>query len=266
MSFQPVIPMGGYSGWRFLQRTSDQQRAVHANDAQTQREISHFKSSISGHTNAEDLVADRTSLKVALGAFGLEDDLGNRFFIRKILEGGTTETGALATRLADQRYRNLADAFGYGPLSVPGALVDGFADDITQSYLERQFEADVGEQDPDLRLALNLNRALPELASSESSPDTQWFSIMGQPPLRKVFETAFGLPPSFASLDLDQQLGVFRERANSFFGSGEVAQFSQPEALEDLTRLFLVRAQANQVDTGAVGRARVALTLLQSMN
>jgi hypothetical protein len=85
MSFQPLVPFGGYSGWRFLQRTSDQQREVHANDALTKQEISHFKSSIAGLTSAEDLVADRTSLKVALGAFGLNDDLGNRFFIRKIL-------------------------------------------------------------------------------------------------------------------------------------------------------------------------------------
>ncbi len=266
MSFQPVIPIGGYSGWRFLQRTSDQQRAVHANDAQTQREISHFKSNISNLTSAEDLVSDRTSLKVALGAFGLDDDLDNRFFIRKILEEGTTETGALATRLADQRYRNLSDAFGYGPLSLPGALVDDFAADIAQNYLERKFEADVGDQDADLRLALNLNRELPELASSGSSADTQWFSIMGQPPLRKVFETAFGLPSSFASLDLDQQLGEFRDRAQAYFGSSEITQFSEPEALEDLTRLFLVRAQASQIDTGSTGRARIALALLSSVN
>jgi hypothetical protein len=265
MSFQPLVPFGGYSGWRFLQRTSDQQREVHANDALTKQEISHFKSSIAGLTSAEDLVADRTSLKVALGAFGLDDDLGNRFFIRKILEEGTTETGALATRLADQRYRNLSDAFGYGPFSVPGALVDGFADDIAQSYLDRRFEADVGEQNSDLRLALNLNRALPELASNGASPNTQWFSIMGQTPLRRVFETAFGLPSSFASLDIDQQLGELRDRANTYFGNGEIAQFSEPEALEDLTRLFLIRSQASQVATGAIGRARVALTLLQSM-
>ncbi len=56
-----------------------------------------------------------------------------------------------------------------------------------------------------------------------------------------------------------------RDRANTYFGNGEIAQFSEPEALEDLTRLFLIRSQASQVATGAIGRARVALTLLQSM-
>ena len=40
---------------------------------------------------------------MALGAFGLQDDINNRYFIRKILEEGTTNEDALANRFSDTR-------------------------------------------------------------------------------------------------------------------------------------------------------------------
>ena len=86
--FQPVIPSGGISGWRFLQRTYDAQLETFGQSAQIQRETDHFKEKIAGITTAEDLVADRQLLTVALGAFGLSDDIDNKFFIKKMLECG----------------------------------------------------------------------------------------------------------------------------------------------------------------------------------
>ena len=46
----------------------------------------------------------------ALGAFGLDGDINNRFFIRKVLEGGTLTAGALATKLTDKRYAQMSAA------------------------------------------------------------------------------------------------------------------------------------------------------------
>ena len=83
--FQPIIPSGGVAGWRFLQRTYDTQLETFGQSAQIQRETDHFKDTIASITSAEDLVADRQLLTVALGAFGLSDDIENRFFIKKML-------------------------------------------------------------------------------------------------------------------------------------------------------------------------------------
>jgi hypothetical protein len=60
-------------------------------------------------------VGDRRLLEVALGAFGLDDDIRNRFFIRKVLEEGTTSPSRrFANRLSDKRYLALAETFGFG--------------------------------------------------------------------------------------------------------------------------------------------------------
>ena len=94
MSFRPVVPLGGIAGWQFLQRTQTQQREALAASPLIKRETQHFLKEIGSITSAQDLVADRTLLKVALGAFGLESDLNNRFFVQKILEDGTAAQDA----------------------------------------------------------------------------------------------------------------------------------------------------------------------------
>ena len=51
--------------------------------------------------SAEALVKDRRLLTVALGAFGLDGEIDKKFFIRKVLEGGTEASDSLANRPYD---------------------------------------------------------------------------------------------------------------------------------------------------------------------
>src|SRR5690606_39015084 len=91
MSFQPTIPMGGLAGWRFLERTAAAQRAAFERGPELARDIAYFQERIAAVGSAEELVADRRLLKVALGAFGLEDEIDKKAFVRKVLEGGTDD-------------------------------------------------------------------------------------------------------------------------------------------------------------------------------
>jgi hypothetical protein len=262
MSFQPVLPLGGYAGWRFLARTADRQRALVAEAPGTQRDTTAFRARIGQVTSAEALVADRALLKVALGAFGLESDLGNRAFIRKVLESASNDPKALANRLADKRYLEFAQTFGFAESGGPFNRTRAFAERLIARYETRQFEVAVGEQDEAMRLALTAERELESLASASRSKNALWFSVMGNPPLRKVFETALGLPESFGALDLDRQLEVFREKTDRALGAGEIAQFAAAGRREDLIRLYLLRSELRQSPVAA--RASTALTLLQA--
>ncbi|MBM7069892.1 DUF1217 domain-containing protein [Actibacterium sp. 188UL27-1] len=261
MTFQPIVPFGGFNGWQFLNRTLDAQKTAFNASPQINREVAYFKENIGEISTAEELVADRTLLSVALGAFGLDEDLDNRFFIRKILEDGTSDPEALGNKLADRRYREFAGAFGFGDGGVPATLTPGFADQTTQDYLARQFEIAVGAQDDDLRLAFAVDRDLADLAQEATSDNAKWFSIMGNPPLRSAFETALGLPSSFVTLDLDAQLKEFRQRLDRATGDGEISQFSDPEKLDDFVRLFLLRADLASGPSASTPGAS-ALTLL----
>lgn len=263
MSFAPVIPMGGYAGWKFLNRTMAAQKAAFSGDAAAKRDTAHFRETIGSVKTAEQLVGNRRLLSVALGAFGLSADINNKYFIRKVLEDGTLENGALANKLADKRYAEFSRAFGFGDYKTPRTQLSDFADTILQRYETRQFEVAVGTQNDAMRLALNAQRELATLAGKSSSEDTKWFTILGSAPLRSVVQTAFGLPQSFASIDLDQQLGVLKDRAERFLGSSDPAQFKDPAKVEDILRLYLLRADSASA-ISATGKNASALTLLQS--
>lgn len=263
MTYTPVIPLSGLAGWSFLKRTMETQKAAYVASPEIKRDEAYFREKIGSIKTAEELVSDRRLLKVALGAFGLEGDINNKFFIRRVLDDGTLSTDALANRLADKQYLALSKAFGFGDNAIPSSQSKGFADKILSQYETRSFESAVGKQDDTMRLALNAERELSSLASrTSSSDDTLWFTVMGSAPLRQVFQTAFGLPSSFGSLDLDQQLSTYKARAEQAFGDESIKQFSEPDALNALIRRFLAQSEVQNTSSG--GGTSAALTILQS--
>jgi len=177
--FQPILPLTGYAGWTFLERTLENQQSAFDKQASVSRATDYFRDSIGDIKTASDLVNDRQLLSVALGAFGLDDDQG-----------------------------------------------------------------------------------LKDITSQSTSETAQWFTMMGTPPLRKVFETALGLPSSLARIDLDQQLSTFQDKSQAVFGTRNISDFLSGEKTQDLRRLFLIRSEAAAIQSN--GAANIALTLLQS--
>lgn len=265
MSYTPAIPLSGYAGWAYLKRTMAQQIKAFNSAPEVKSDEAYFRANIAKIKTAAQLVDDRRLLKVALGAFGLEKDLENKFFIQKVLQDGTLKTGTLANKLADKQYQKLSQAFGFGDYAVPSTQISNFADSIISAYQARQFEAAVGEQNDDLRLALNAQRELPKLAAKTSSSDnTKWFTILGNAPLRSVFEKALGLPTSIGTLDLDRQLAAFKAKAKAQLGTDAIADFTDPAKVEGLMRRFLVRSEAQTFAQSGGGSA--ALSIMQQIS
>ncbi|MCC6002410.1 MAG: DUF1217 domain-containing protein [Pararhodobacter sp.] len=262
MSFQPVLPLGGYAGWRFLEKTLVRQQAGHAAAAGPQRAEKHFREQIAGVNSARDLIADRQLLVISLTAFGLRDDLPNRAFIERVLESSTTDRTSFVNRLADRRYLALAEAFGFGDDAPPRNKEPGFADRMIDLYRDRRFEEAVGEQDESMRLALALRRDLTQMAQRETGEQALWLTVLGTPSLRKVFESAYRLPSGFGALDLDRQVDIMRERTRRMFNDPGIAQFSDPTRVNDLIQRFLLSQQLDQIDTARSNST--ALTLLQA--
>ncbi|CUH51368.1 DUF1217 domain-containing protein [Shimia marina] len=260
MTYQPIVVGSGLVAWNFMQRTMETQTTAFENSAVVQRDLDYFAENIGKVESAEDLVNDRRLLRVALGAYGLDDDLNNKFFVQKILSDGTQADDALSNRLADKRYREFSEAFGFGDLGGPWHKTPSFVENIKEDYLARQFETAVGNQDENLRFAMNAMRELDDIALSGQSDNTNWFTVMGNPPLRKVFETAFGLPTEFGSLDLDKQLDTFRERLEDLTGNGEISQFVGTDTREAIVERFLLMSEIGNVSVASSGQ--IALTLL----
>ncbi|NCO20582.1 MAG: DUF1217 domain-containing protein [Rhodobacterales bacterium] len=111
--FTPMVLGSGPGGYAFLKRTMAQQQALFAKSPENAREAQSVRDKLSKVQTSDELVSDRALLKVALGAFGLDDDLKNRAFIKKILDSDLSDGGSLANRLADKRYLALAQTFDF---------------------------------------------------------------------------------------------------------------------------------------------------------
>lgn len=262
MSFQPVVAGTGIVGWKFLQNTYAKQFEAFSKSPQLSRDSTYFLENIGSISTAEELVNDRRLLGIALGAFGLQEDINSKAFIQKVLSDGTGDDQALANKLADKRYKKLSEAFGFGPgefrkTSSPNAMRD-----IAARQQVQEFEIAVGNTSATMRIALNAQRELPEIIEGSQSERSKWFTVLGLPPLREMFEVALGLPSGVGQVDIDQQVEIFRERLQSTIGSSEVGGLADPNLMERFTNLYLARSQVAEFNA-ATSSSAIALQLLR---
>ncbi|NWG92195.1 MAG: DUF1217 domain-containing protein [Parvularculaceae bacterium] len=200
-------------------------------------------------------------LAVALGAFGLEDEIGKKALIRRVLDEGTENPRSFANRLNDSRWKAFAGAFSFGNAAGAPTWSLSFREMITAKYVERSFERAVGDVDASFRLAMNFRREARAIAGGENVDRVGWLQIMGQRPLRAVAEAALGLPPSIAQLDIDRQRAMFEAKAEQTFGSKSARVFADAENVEAAIRRFFAATSAKAAQTDYSSGA-TALTLL----
>ena len=263
MTFVPAVPFGGFAGFRIFDTTAVRQREAFGNSDNTQRNIAYFREKIIESQTASALVQDRRLLEVALGAFGLSEEIDKRAFVRRILEDGTDNARSFANRIGDPRWRAFAEAFSYGNATQPPLSDLDFQNTIINQYKDRAFEESVGAVQPDFRLALNFRREIPRIAVSETAERNGWLQVLAQRPLRAVIEAALGLPSTLASLDLDQQRETIENRAQQVFGSRSPSVFTDGEIVEDAIRRFFVQRDLQSGPSAATPGA-TSLTLLSS--
>lgn len=228
-----------------------------------------FVAAISGEIDTlqgpSDVILNFDVQDVTLSFFGVgrgnnTDNLG---FLQSVLGSDLSNPQSVAALSPDKRLLAFAEAFAFNPGTSVQRYPDGFADFIIEQYQNRQFEVAVGESDVNLRLALSLDRELTAIGDQAVSNDAKWFQILGSPPLREVFETAFNLPSEFAAVDIDQQLVDLKARASRVFGTDDVRQLAQVETLDEVRRRFLALSQIN-TQIGSSSAQSAALALLQN--
>ncbi|MEM6596458.1 MAG: DUF1217 domain-containing protein, partial [Pseudomonadota bacterium] len=89
------------------------------------------------------------------------------------------------------------------------------------------------------------------------------FQVLGSPPLREVFQSAFGLPQEFAAVNIDQQLVDIKARSEQAFGTSDLRTLSQTENIDEIRRRFVALSQIN-AQIGSQTAQSAALALLQN--
>ncbi|MCV2867050.1 DUF1217 domain-containing protein [Defluviimonas sp. WL0002] len=171
------------------------------------------------------------------------DDLKNRAFIRRILESPSGEPGALANKLADQRYREFARTFGFADPGGPRTTLPPRVEMIVSKWKEQRFGQALGTVDANMRLALHARSEITRIAGEAGTDNGRWFAVLGAAPLRQFFLTALGLPPAFSAVDIDKQVDTLRARLRSLAGVGEVSDLRDGANVEKLMRNFFLRSE-----------------------
>lgn len=258
MPISPVLPTSGLTGWRFLNDSLETQSKLFNSSPDIARDVEYFIENIKSVKTLDDFMGDRRLLKVALGAFGLSEEINKGAFVRKVLDEGTADSSAFAVRLNNSDYLDMARVFDFssGELS----LSDSQISTMVGLYQDEAFEVSLGEVDNSMRLALNFKRDIADIANQGLSENAGWFKVMGSVPLRTVLESAFNMPSGFSQLDIDRQKELLSDKANSIFGGKGVDVFKDPEAIETAVRRFLLQEQiANGPSANTPGAAALSI-------
>ncbi|MGR3824810.1 MAG: DUF1217 domain-containing protein [Salipiger marinus] len=207
-----------------------------------------------------DLFSDIPLMLASFDFFDFPQTADRVPFANRVLSSDLSDPTSLANVHPDPRVKVFAQAFTFPETDPRRSYPAGFAEQIVENYLDRQFEIQVGEADPTLRLALSLDRELSTVVANGRTNDSRWFSVMASTPLREVFETMFGFPDSFGALDIDQQLVKLKQRAERVFGTDQLADLASSDKLEEMRRLYLTRSAvaANPLNSSAT----IVLSLL----
>ncbi|WP_435659931.1 DUF1217 domain-containing protein [Leisingera caerulea] len=196
-------------------------------------------------TNPRELVFDLNLFEATLDLFGQSKRSTDFDTVLKAFDSDLSSSTSYANLHYDTGLKSMVQAFSFNEGQTSREYPEGFAEELAELYTTRQFEIEIGNSDPNMRLALALERELQDVADAGGSENAHWYNIIGSPPLRSVFETALGLPSGIGQLDIERQLSEMKDRAFSAFGTTHPADFLEPEMLDQFRKRFLLLSDLN---------------------
>lgn len=103
--------VGGPAALAIAERQGTALQARFAARRENAAEVTRFREAAPAIADVDRLLGDRRALRLVLEAFQLESEVDKRAMLRRIMTEDPTERTSLAARLADPRWRALANAF-----------------------------------------------------------------------------------------------------------------------------------------------------------
>ncbi|KIC19805.1 DUF1217 domain-containing protein [Leisingera sp. ANG-Vp] len=227
MSFTPYVFGTGVTGWNFLQRTREQQQEVFDKSPVIDRQVQDFTQRITSIQSADELLDDYSLLTVTLGAFGLDEDIGNRAFIKQVLESDLDDPVSFANRLDDSRYLALAESFGFGgdagptlPSARAGsefASVTSADDLLANGTLLRKALSNVG-----LEGLENNQFFLQKVLNSDLTDPESFANQLGNPRYAELAaQFNFAAPPEYEN-SIQKLVGEFNEHTEGLASADDL--------------------------------------------
>ncbi|MFN7054791.1 DUF1217 domain-containing protein [Hyphomonas sp.] len=243
MSFQPVIPMSGLGGWKFLQATFDRQLEKYSASPQVRRERDEMTAKLSEPISLENFVKDKRLLKSALTAFGLAGEEWKGGFITKVLKEAADPESNFLQRLNNPRYTAFAEAF-----RPVGGVIEVDTDALAKiavRFEQNAFNIAVGEIDDTMRLALNYQSEINDLVGEGRSDNAILYRMLGDLPVANVLRTTLNLPQSITKLPIERQAEVLKAGLQKLLGVTSMSDIASPANVDKLLDRFHIMSSIN---------------------
>ena len=223
-----------------------------AKDKSVVKEIDYFSKKAPTFESVDALFKDRKALQYLLDAYGLGSEINNAGRLKKILTEDPTNENSLVNKLADSRFKAMADNLRLDQ-NMDKLKRLSFLDVLKDKYVQNEFEENLGEQDPSLRQAAYFAR------SAGSISDV--YAVLGNSILRDVVQTTFSIPAQLAIQPVESQAAALTRRV-------DFTKFTGITSNANVTQSQLTRAKSDftllQTNLAISDKAVAQMTTLQS--
>ncbi|GGY51205.1 DUF1217 domain-containing protein [Parvularcula lutaonensis] len=212
--------------------------------AKVTRETDYFRSRIGSVETPDDLISDFRLYRYVMTAFDLADAAPQKALVKRVLSEDPSAEGSTAARLADAKFRELSEAFGFGVAGNLKLKLPDFLSEVESRYTRVSAELSIGETSNGARLAAYFDRKIPDAGS--------WYEILADKPMREVVFTALQMPDAMQTLDVDRLAQELERRFAFEF-------FQDAEKREEFIRRFAIFSDMNNLSTSTPGAGALSL-------
>jgi len=223
-----------YTSFNLISGNLDRSLANTAKQTDTARETEYFKEHISEVKSVDDLLKNDRLYRYAMKAYNLDDMIYAKGMIRKVLEGGVSDTDSLANKLSDSRFKALATAFDFNTYGESTTATSAVETDTVDKYVRQTLETSEGEKNEGVRLALYFSRKASQVTSA--------YGILADAALLKVVQTTFGISELSSLQDVDTQ-------AKTIDSMMDIEDLQDSEKLEKFIQKFAAKYDAENAAT-----------------
>lgn len=210
---------------RDMIETSIQKEVINA------REISAFRERISSIGSVDELVEDYEVYSFVMKAFDLEDQMFGKAMVKKILKGDIDDKSALVNTLNNGKFKPLYNSLGF---TDGGTVNENFSDpDWIESMVDRYTDQRL------INSQMNDNEIAGYVLHFQQKVDgvKNWYNVLSDPKLQEFFFTAYNIPDSVKSADIDAQARTLEKRL-------DITTLSDPAVQQKLEKRYVALAEA----------------------
>jgi hypothetical protein len=211
------------TSYRLIASNLDRSLEVKAAETSVARESAYYLENIGKIRSIDDLLKNTRLFNFTMKAFGLEDMAHAKAYMRKVLTEGIADPKSFANRINDDRFLRFAATFNFAEYGEATTASTAIRQPVVDRYVRQALEAEAGQENDGVRLALYFHREAPNVKSA--------YDLLADPALWEVVKTIFGFPDAMANADIDKQAAAVLKRL-------DIADLHDPVKLDRLLTRF----------------------------